>query len=357
MADDVKKKQTTSEKLLFYTTTFFVLLGTFSLFGFLFLVPFVIEPAFTTILMEFDETPATCMTVSVTSMRGVSNCSWTSCREGCTKEVYECTQIRVNYRLIKDEEEEQDMSSTTTGVRRERAIRESYDYHLYEDDNVLPRGLADFDPVITTSSTPYDNYSYWFFTDAKLYPNVKGCGYPPMLNCSIFYKKYITEGTNFSCHYSRVDPGLVISDLDMWGVYMNLVLAMAIPIPSFIISVIYLTVAYFYIYADDSVEQPRRPPRRRPLGHAGSVTPPEDTPVPPLNSGGHTLTPNSEMFREDMASFGHHLKVAMADDMGDRDSPLPDSLPCFLSSNSINGNLNKMMTTSILTPPGPMADV
>ncbi|XP_039288651.1 protein tipE [Nilaparvata lugens] len=356
MADDVKKEQTTSEKLLFYTTTFFVLLGTFSLFGFLFLVPFVIEPAFTTILMEFDETPATCMTVSTVSMRGVSNCSWTSCREGCTKEVYECTQIRVNYRLLKDEDEDQVTSTkeSTVGARRERAIRESYDYHLYEDD-VLPRGLADFDPV-TTSSTPNDNSSYWFFTDAKLYPNVKGCGYPPMLNCSIFFKKYITEGTNFSCHYSRVDPGLVISDLDMWGVYMNLVYAMAIPIPSFIISVIYLTVAYFYIYSDDSEPPPRRPPRRRPLGGASDVevTPlPATTPVPPPTSG--ALTPNSELFREDMASFGHHLKVAMADDMS-RDSMLPDSLP-FLSSASINGNLNKMMTTSILTPPGPMADV
>lgn len=30
---------------------------------------------------------------------GASNCSWTSCREGCTKELYDCTQIRVNYKL------------------------------------------------------------------------------------------------------------------------------------------------------------------------------------------------------------------------------------------------------------------
>jgi len=30
---------------------------------------------------------------------GTSNCSWTSCREGCTKELYDCTQIRVNYKL------------------------------------------------------------------------------------------------------------------------------------------------------------------------------------------------------------------------------------------------------------------
>lgn len=40
------------------------------------------------------------------------------------------------------------------------------------------------------------------------------------------------------------------------------------------------------------------------------------TPVPP-GSGG--ITPASEAFREDLASFGHHFKVAMVDDMS-RDS-------------------------------------
>jgi len=58
----------------------------------------------------------------------------------------------------------------------------------------------------------------WYFTGAKLFPNVKGCGYPPMLNCSIFYRQYANIGQNFSCYYSKVDPGIVISDLDMWQV-------------------------------------------------------------------------------------------------------------------------------------------
>lgn len=43
---------TIAEKCLFYTTAFFILLAVFSLFAFLFLVPFVIDPAFTTIFME-----------------------------------------------------------------------------------------------------------------------------------------------------------------------------------------------------------------------------------------------------------------------------------------------------------------
>lgn len=103
MADE--DGRTIKEKLLFYTTAFFILLGTFSLFAFLFLVPFVIDPAFTTIYMHFDTRPALCITVDTVANRGVSNCSWSSCREGCTKELFECIQIQVNYRAQPNETE------------------------------------------------------------------------------------------------------------------------------------------------------------------------------------------------------------------------------------------------------------
>ncbi|KAG9437827.1 UPF0769 protein C21orf59 [Apis mellifera carnica] len=69
MAEE-KEKQTFLQKLLFYTTAFFILLSTFSLFAFLFLVPFVIDPAFTTIFMQFDTRPAECITTYVESRRG-----------------------------------------------------------------------------------------------------------------------------------------------------------------------------------------------------------------------------------------------------------------------------------------------
>lgn len=95
-------ERTLKQKLLFYTTAFFVLLGTFSLFGFLFLVPFVIEPAFQTIFMEFDEGRAQCFTDETIVKAGTKNCTWTSCREGCTRDIYTCTQIYVNYKVFKN---------------------------------------------------------------------------------------------------------------------------------------------------------------------------------------------------------------------------------------------------------------
>ncbi|XP_043281037.1 protein tipE [Venturia canescens] len=363
MADE-KDQQTFAQKMLFYTTAFFILLGTFSLFAFLFLVPFVIDPAFTTIFMEFDTRPAECVTIDVESRRGASNCSWTSCREGCTKELYDCTQIRVNYKLPENSTEEDlviEKNEGTTGEGRavrgvegdenrsrpryERALK---DYNYIEDieeddfnedeDNDLglpkpfPTGLM-------------GNDSEWYFTGAKLFPNVKGCGYPPMLNCSIFYRQYANIGQNFSCYYSKVDPRIVISDLDMWQVYMNLVYAMAIPIPSFIISVIYLTIAYFKIYNEDEEVLVRDEDGVD--GIEGEVDI-NATPIPPTSGA---LTPGSDVFRENLASFGHQLKVTMADAIsGESVEGIPNSI-------SAQGNLSKTMTTSISTPPGPTAAV
>lgn len=188
------------------------------------------------------------------------------------------------------------------------------------------------------------NDSDWYFTGAKLFPNVKGCGYPPMLNCSIFYRQYANIGQNFSCYYSKVDPGIVISDLDMRQVYMNLVYAMAIPIPSFIISVIYLTIAYFKIYNED--EEVLVGGEEAEEGKEGEGS--NGTPIPPTSGA---ITPGSEAFREDLASFGHQLDVAMADAIS------RESLDGTPNSLSTQGNLSKTMMTSISTPPGPTAAV
>lgn len=365
--DETEVPQTIAQKLLFYTTAFFILLGTFSLFAFLFLVPFVIDPAFTTIFMQFDPVAALCQTVDTETRQGVSNCTWSSCREGCTKEVYECTQIRVNYKILpevereegEEENAEEDEAAegsgdddivaelheylrSKRGVKNtakslkvvhtssrmsKRAIRE-YDYpnEMDEDEE---ENLSDLlEPPEPTGLMGSD--SEWYYTKAKLFPNVKGCGYPPILNCSVFVKKYSEPGTNFSCYYSKIDPGLVMSELDMWQVYMNLVYAMAIPIPSFIISVIYLTIAYFTIYNVSEEEALVNAADETVDGDACEIA---VTPVPPLTSG--AITPVSDIFREDLASFGHQLKVAMADEMS-RES-VADAVPVIANSNSIPG--------------------
>ncbi|XP_020299015.1 protein tipE-like, partial [Pseudomyrmex gracilis] len=111
---------------------------------------------------------------------------------------------------------------------------------------------------------------------------------------------------------------------------MNLVYAMAIPIPCFVISVIYLTFAYFKIYNED--EEVLVHSEKQEEGEKGEEREEGEeenegnnsTHLPPTSGA---LTPGSEAFREDLASFGHQLKVAMADDVS-RESldGIPNSL-------------------------------
>ncbi|KAF7994074.1 hypothetical protein HCN44_011343 [Aphidius gifuensis] len=318
-----EEQETFLQKLLFYTTAFFILLGIFSLFAFLFLVPFVIDPAFTTIFMDFDTRPALCVTIDVESRRGTKNCSWTSCREGCTKELYDCTQIRVNYKRAingTDENASVDEEGTEDGG--------------VEGDEIRNR------PRYERSSSSRD-YNYI------------GDELDEIDNDSDLPKPFPTGLMKFC----------------VLVVYMNLVYALAIPIPSFIISVIYLTVAYFKIYneeeevlvekdgdeigddedvdIDDGVDNDDDDDEDD-YGGGDDGDGSNATPLPPTSGG---VTPGSDAFREDLASFGHQLKVAMADEAS-RESL--DGLP---NSISTHGNLSKTMTTSISTPPGPTAAV
>lgn len=349
MADEPEDLRTFKEKMLFYTTAFFVLLGIFSLFAFLFLVPFVIEPAFTTIVMEFDENPAVCVTVEVEYHKGASNCSWTSCREGCTKEVYECTQIRVNYKVFRppanftnetiydDDIVVDDGTVLGTEAKKQRVERAIREYDYVEGDivqrelNKPPHGGFMEYPEGNEERGLMGNTSEWFFTGAKLFPNVKGCGYPPMLNCTIWAKRYKPIGTNFTCYYSRTDPGLVISDLDLYQNTLNLIFATAIPIPSFIISIIYLTFAYFKIYNEDEESAPLDQ-NAEDIADEDVAADTVDIIVPngttPMSVNSGPVSPNS-----DLNSFGHQLKVKMADEMS------RESLDgCFISnSGSLHG--------------------
>lgn len=319
MADEETIPPTFAEKLLFYTTASFVLCAIFSLFAFLFLVPFVIEPAFTTIFMQFDIVPALCVTTQVKHLVGASNCSWASCREGCTKDLFECTQIRVNYKLGNS-------SNITEGevealIRVERALRKDYDYY---EDKVSDKSYPDMIEEELPEAMPtglQGNDSEWYFTGARLFPNVKGCGYPPILNCTVFHSKYKPIGNNYSCYYSRVDPGLVITELDMWQNTLNLVYAMAIPIPSFIISVIYLTFAYFKIYNQEEESE------QAPLKSDAEAMATGDDEKP--------TTPGSDTFREDLASFGHQLKMQLANEKPKEE--FESNSPAISNSASLSG--------------------
>lgn len=63
----------------------------------LFLVPLYVDPAISTLASNFVTKPVTCMTTKKEELTGLANCSWSSCREGCTSDAYHCTHIFVSY--------------------------------------------------------------------------------------------------------------------------------------------------------------------------------------------------------------------------------------------------------------------
>ncbi len=54
--------------------------------------------------------------------------------------------------------------------------------------------------------TRFDPETNLTYADTPLLVNIKGCGYPPDINCKAFANKYENlsdEGDTFPCHYSR----------------------------------------------------------------------------------------------------------------------------------------------------------
>ncbi|KAF0296508.1 Protein tipE [Amphibalanus amphitrite] len=120
----------------------------------LFLVPLVVDPAVATLRADFAPVAAACRTERVERYSTLSNCSWSSCREGCTSELYQCVHVYVTYELAE-------------------------------------------------AAGPH-----W----AVLQVNVKTCGYPPRVNCSAFELRYARPGSTFPCYVSRTNTSLAVTD-------------------------------------------------------------------------------------------------------------------------------------------------
>ncbi|KAK7077477.1 hypothetical protein SK128_021858 [Halocaridina rubra] len=145
-----------------------------------------------------------CVTKASEVRFGQSNCSWSSCREGCTKDIFKCTHIHVNYK--------RDTKGEFVGT------------------NFTDEALIDT--------------IEWDLINARLYPNVKGCGYPPSVNCTDFNRNYSTPGRTFPCYYSKQTPVMVINHLDLETIKTDLLYAIIIPWGLFLVSILYLLFTY-----------------------------------------------------------------------------------------------------------------
>ncbi|CAH1392062.1 unnamed protein product [Nezara viridula] len=174
-------------KAKFYTSLCLGTTAILSVFAFLFLIPFVVDPAISTILADYEPEPVTCVAVEHVYAEGLSNCSWASCREGCTTAALRCHQILVNY--------------TKTPFEH------------------WQKGTVDLDSV------------EWDVGETRFFINTEGCGYPPTVNCTTFSKKYgySNIGVPFPCYYSRTYPNMVVARYSWDDNLRHLILSLVIP--------------------------------------------------------------------------------------------------------------------------------
>ncbi len=165
-----------------------------SVVAFVFLTVWFVDPALLALALRFRR--ARCLPHDAALLVGISNCSWTSCRLGCTGDVYRCWQVRVTFEFVPPLHDDAEM-------RKNKA------------NNV-----------------------------ARLYPNVRGCGYPPELDCESFYRNYggsdggSNGGPPFDCWVSSVDPGVALTALDPDRARREAVYGLA-PLVVFLLSVLY----------------------------------------------------------------------------------------------------------------------
>merc|ERR1719178_363106 len=108
-----------------------------AIISFIFASIWYIDPALLTMVLQFQA--AQCTTIKSAYLIGISNCTWSSCRHGCTAEVYKCWQVQVNFTLV-------------------------------PKSSPIPPPWGSLSSLTSTSlpSPP---------KPARLYPNVRGCGY------------------------------------------------------------------------------------------------------------------------------------------------------------------------------------
>ncbi|XP_063709895.1 protein tipE isoform X3 [Culicoides brevitarsis] len=201
---DLEKVEDILEKAKFYTSLCLGTTAILSVFAFLFLIPFVVDPSISAIVADYDPIPVTCITTDHIYATSLSNCSWASCREGCTTTPVRCHQILVNYSRIP--------------------------YNEW-DKMVTRKELGSVE---------------WDVMDTKLLINTEGCGYPPKVNCTIFAKEYGSSriGDIFPCYYSRAYPEQVVIRYSWDDNLKHLILSLVVPNVLFAVSIAVLS--YWY---------------------------------------------------------------------------------------------------------------
>lgn len=209
------------ERVSFYGTSTLAFFSVTAGASLLFLVPLYVDPAISTLGHDFIDTPTLCTTTRRENMVGIFNCSWSSCREGCTSDMYRCTHIYVTF---------------------------------IEQNITIPKNLSSMEALANyTVDMPQSK-------EATLLVNIKGCGYPPSVKCKNFTDYYGVEGAVFPCFYSRKNKTVVLTSYDHEDQVTMIIHFFVVP---FVITVV-SSVALCVMHCDCRCKKERTHRRPRP---------------------------------------------------------------------------------------------
>lgn len=238
--------RTLREKVWFYSTLSFAMIAVGSGSALLFLVPLYVDPAVSTLLADFVQKPVECTTVRREQLAGLYNCTWSSCREGCTSDVYNCSHIFVTYDVPADES----ATGRGGGAGAGSAV----------GGNAGARGGGR--AGASSSSSPSGR------NEAVLLVNIKGCGYPPAVACSNFTRSYGVPGAKFPCHYSQQNRTLAVVGYDRRQQYADIVHYFAVPFTVCVVTSIVLCVMHCDCQTAAAAAARQLEPSRSSAGHS-----------------------------------------------------------------------------------------
>ncbi|XP_021707579.1 protein tipE [Aedes aegypti] len=197
-------KRTLRENASFYTTSSLAFLSVTAGASLLFLVPLYVDPAISTLVGDFVERPTMCVTTRREDMTGLFNCSWSSCREGCTSDVFKCTHIYVTF---------------------------IDDLNFTFPFNATPSELFNLTDIERSE-------------EAILLVNIKGCGYPPTVKCKNFTDLYGFEGAVFPCYYSKQNKTVVMTSYNREEQVQTIIHFFVVPFIITVVSSVFLCVMH-----------------------------------------------------------------------------------------------------------------
>lgn len=99
---------------------------------------------------------------------------------GCTRDVYKCWQVQVEFEFVEGAPVYSPPWASLSTFDRGGVHNADYS----DEDESQPASTA------------------------RLYPNVRGCGYPPELNCEKFYEDYMNVSHTYTCYVSTMDTSI-----------------------------------------------------------------------------------------------------------------------------------------------------